>query len=134
MSSYRRFLLDMHIPDWDTAFLSVYDPRTMATRWSKAGIGSVMLYCLSHVGLAYWPTKVGTAHGELAGRDFVGESLAACRNEGLETYAYYSAVLLHIWSRGIDFDHTGVSDFLGGDFHGGGLEQQMISRFMTGLS
>jgi hypothetical protein len=270
MSSYRRFLLDMHIPDWDQAFLSAYDPREMAARWSAAGIGSVMLYCLSHVGLAYWPTKVGTVHGALAGHDFVGESLAACQGEGLEAYAYYSAifnnqawhehpdwrivpsappaigsfmgkryghvcpnnagyrgfaiaqidellehyefdgfffdmtfwpaiclcpscrdrfrsessleipetvdwsasswcafqaarehwmtefallltnrvkaqrpgipvyhnaaVLLHNWSRGIDFDHTDASDFLGGDFYGGGLEQQMISRFMTGLS
>jgi hypothetical protein len=270
MSSYRRFLLDMHIPDWDEAFLSAYDPRAMAALWAASGIGSVMLYCLSHTGLAYWPTKVSTVHGALTGRDLVGESLASCREEGLEAFAYYSAVfnnqawhehpewrivpsappaagsfmgkryghvcpnnegyqrfvlaqvdelmegygfdgfffdmtfwpaiclcpscrqrfrdesgleipetvdwysgawcafqsarehwmtefalllsgrvkehrpglpvyhnaavLLANWTRGIDFDHAGASDFLGGDFYGDGLEQQMISRFMTGLS
>ena len=26
--SYRRMLVDMHIPDWDPAFLSRYDPAS----------------------------------------------------------------------------------------------------------
>ncbi len=267
---FRRLLLDMHIPDWDEAFLSAFDPEAMASTWSAAGVESVMLYCLSHVGLAYWPSGVGPVHGALGKRDLVGESVAACKRLGLETFAYYSAifnnrawidhpdwrivpsapvakgsfmgkryghlcpnnaeyrrfalaqvdelagnypfdgfffdmtfwpaiclcpscrerfrseagqeipetvdwfsqawcrfqsarerwmsefalllsaevkkirpkmpvyhnsaVLLFNWSRGLDFDHAGASDFLGGDFYGDELEQQMTSRFMNGLS
>ena len=92
MNRYRRLLLDMHVPDWDEAFLSAFDPRAMAATWSAAGAGSVMLYCLSHVGLAYWPSKVGSVHGALRGRDLVGESVLACQRDGLEIFGYYSAI------------------------------------------
>ncbi len=92
MSTYRRFLLDMHIPDWDGAFLSSYEPAEAVRAWAGAGVESTMLYCLSHAGLAYWPTKVGIAHEALRGRDFVGEALGACRKNGIEAYAYYSAI------------------------------------------
>jgi hypothetical protein len=92
MKKYRRFLLDMHIPDWDEAFLSSYEPADSVAAWAGSGVESTMLYCLSHAGLAYWPTKVGIAHAAMKGRDFVGEALKACRKHGIEAFAYYSAI------------------------------------------
>jgi len=50
---YRRMLVDMHIPDWDPAFLAKYDPAAMAALFERAHLTSVMLYCKSHVGLCY---------------------------------------------------------------------------------
>ena len=77
MSTYRaglrRTLLDMHIPDWDDAFMSRYDPAALASLYDEAGITSAMLYCKSHVGLCYWPTTAGRMHGGIGGRDVVGE-------------------------------------------------------------
>ena len=270
MARMRRFLLDMHIPDWDELFLSEYDPKYITDLFEKAGIESVMLYCQSHLGLCYWPTKVGTVHGAARNRDLLGEMIELCRRKGMELYGYYSviynnqayldhpdwrlqsssdvtgvpflggryghvcpnhpdyrtfalkqveeiigsyqfdgfffdmtfwpaicicpscrdrfrsetgkeipdtvdwfdpdwcsfqrareqwmtefagdltgtvknvspnipvyhnfAVALFNWSRGINFDIAGHNDFLGGDFYGGPLEQQMISRFMLNLS
>jgi hypothetical protein len=49
---YRRMLVDMHIPDWDLAFLSKYEPGAMAALFQRADLTSVMLYCKSHVGSA----------------------------------------------------------------------------------
>ena len=39
----RRMLVDMHIPDWDPAFLSKYDPTAMAARFEQARLNAVMI-------------------------------------------------------------------------------------------
>jgi len=90
--AFRRMLLDMHIPDWDPAFLSRYDPAQLAERYQRAGVAAVMLYCKSHVGLCYWPTPHGRVHSGLRGRDVVGELLAGLQERGIATCAYYSVV------------------------------------------
>ncbi len=89
---YRRMLVDMHIPDWDPAFLSKFDPQAMAELYTRAGLSSVMIYCQSHVGLCYWPTRSGRMHAGLRGRDVVGEQLAALHERGLAVCAYYSVI------------------------------------------
>lgn len=89
---YRRVLLDMHIPDWDERFLSLYDPRQIVERYVRANLTSVMFYCQSHVGLCYWPTKSGKMHAGLKGRDVVGEMLGLLREKHLDACAYYSVV------------------------------------------
>ncbi len=88
----RRMLVDMHIPDWDPAFLSKYDPAAMAGLFERAHLTSVMLYCKSHVGLCYWPTKVGKMHSGIHGRDVVGELLGDLRARNIAACAYYSIV------------------------------------------
>ncbi len=64
---YRRMLVDMHIPEWDPAFLSKYDPAVMAEMFTRAHLSSAMLYCKSHAGLCYWPTKAGRATAATGG-------------------------------------------------------------------
>lgn len=89
---YRRMLVDMHIPDWDPAFLSKYDPAVIAEMFTRAHLSSAMLYCKSHVGLCYWPTKAGRMHAGLQGRDVVGELLGHLRAQNIAACAYYSIV------------------------------------------
>ena len=42
--SWRRMLIDMHIPDWEKEFLSKYEPEEIAEQYGKAGLQSVMFY------------------------------------------------------------------------------------------
>ncbi len=89
---YRRMLVDMHIPDWDPAFLSKYDPAAMAALFERAHLTSVMLYCKSHVGLCYWPTRHGKMHEGIRGRDVVGDLVKELRARDIAPCAYYSIV------------------------------------------
>jgi hypothetical protein len=90
--NYRRILVDMHIPDWNEMFLSQYNPRHMAEFYERAGVTSVMFYCQSHVGLCYWPTKVGKMHAGLKGRDIVRELLDELKRRNLSACGYYSLI------------------------------------------
>lgn len=89
---YNRMLLDMHIPDWDPAFLSRYEPTQVVAAQVAARAGSVMVYCQSHLGLCYWPTTRGRVHQAMGNRDWLGESLAALRQAGQEVFGYYSVI------------------------------------------
>jgi hypothetical protein len=91
-SRYNRLLLDMHIPDWDAALLSKYDPAHVARAQIAARAGSVMVYCQSHVGLCYWPTDVGRRHAAMKGRDWLGDSIGQLRDAKVEVYGYYSVI------------------------------------------
>ena len=88
----RRVLVDMHIPDWNPAFLSRLDPAEYAETILSGNITSTMLYCNSHVGPALYPSKVGPVHAALEGKDFVGEVVGACHARGVAVVAYYSVV------------------------------------------
>ena len=89
---YRRLLLDMHIPDWDDAFLSAYDPRGVVDRVVACGADSVMVSCQSHLGLCYWPTTSGRAHAAMKDGDWLGETIAGLRIAGTEVFGYYSVI------------------------------------------
>ena len=75
--TYRRTLLDMHIPGWDPEFLSEYEPEKLADLYASSNISGVLFYCKSHMGLNYWPAPVGGIHPAAKDRDLVGEMLAA---------------------------------------------------------
>ncbi len=89
---YRRMLVDMHIPDWDPAFLSKFDPAEMVRLYKVAGLTSVMFYAQSHVGLCNWPTRSGKMHEGLRGRDIVAETLKHLREAEMGACGYYSVV------------------------------------------
>jgi len=95
--SYRRILLDMHIPDWDEKFLSKLDPENLVNCYERAGATSVMFPCQSHIGLCYWPTQVGRMHGGIRGEDLVGRTLALLKKRGIAACAYYS-VIYNCWA------------------------------------
>ncbi|MFA5687892.1 MAG: alpha-L-fucosidase [Kiritimatiellales bacterium] len=90
--SYRRNLVDIHIEDWNPAFLSKLDPAVYVENLKTAQVKSAMIYANSHVGLCNWPTKTGAMHKGLNDRDFLGDVLALCAENGIDTVVYYSLV------------------------------------------
>ena len=91
-NSYRRNLVDMHIDDWNDAFLAKFDATRYVTLLKQANVQTAMIYANSSVGLCYWPTKIGRMHRNLKGRDILGEILNLCRTEGITTVVYYSGI------------------------------------------
>lgn len=90
---FRRTLLDMHIEDWDDAFLSKYDPEHYFEQLKKAHIDAAMIYVQSHVGLCYWPTKTGVMHKAFVGKeDQVKRLFDLCNTNGIKTILYYSEI------------------------------------------
>ncbi len=90
--SYRRNLLDMHIPDWDERFLSEFDPKKYVDMLALANVRSAMFYANSHVGNCYWPTKIGHMHKGLKGRDILGEVIDLCHQKRMDAIVYYSLI------------------------------------------
>jgi len=90
--SYRRNLVDMHVPDWDKRFLSEFDPKRYVDMLTLANVTSAMVYANSHVGNCYWPTKTGHMHKGLKGRDILGEVIDLCHQRGMDVIVYYSLI------------------------------------------
>jgi len=95
--TYRRSLVDMHIPDWDPALLAKFDPADFTKTIADAGFQSLMAYANSSVGLCYWDTKVGQKHHNMNGRDFFGEVMRERKRNGLRAVAYY-CVMFDNWA------------------------------------
>src|SRR5437762_1011930 len=91
LACQRHILLDMHIPDWDEGFLAQFDPVEMADLYQRAGADAVMLYANSHVGMCYWPTRVGHMHNGIAGRDIFGETVGLLHQRDIAVCCYYSS-------------------------------------------
>jgi len=122
--SYRRNLIDMHIPDWNDAFLSRFDPQRYVEMLELAQVDTAYVYTTSCLGLCYWPTKLGKMHAGLKGRDIVGEIFSLCHKRGINVIAYYNH-----WSRWacetypdwqiLSIDGRGSLDFLWSPGHYG---------------
>ena len=90
--TYRRLLVDTHVPDWDDRLLASFDATDYVSTIANAGFQSLMQYANSHVGLCLWRTDVGQMHRNMKGRDYFGEVMEQCRRHGLHRVAYYSLV------------------------------------------
>lgn len=90
--TYRRLLVDTHVPDWDDRLLASFDAADYVSTIAGAGFQSLMQYANSHAGLCLWATKVGQMHRNMKGRDYFGEVMEECRRYGLHRIAYYSLV------------------------------------------
>ena len=71
--TWRRAVIDMHIPDWDEKFLSQFDAEEYLQRLVTSRAQSIVCYAQSHVGLFNYPTKVGQQHRGLKGRNIFAE-------------------------------------------------------------
>ncbi len=91
-TAYRRAVVDMHIPDWDPAFLSEFDADQYVQRLVDARAQSIVAYAQSHVGLFNYPTKVGQQHRSLKGRDLVQEIIDRCHAHGIAVVIYVSLI------------------------------------------
>lgn len=116
-SSYRRHLIDVHIPDWDERFLSRLDPQQYVEMLQTANVDTAMIYSSSCLGISYWPTKVGHMHTGVKGRDILGEIIAGCHQAGLNVVVYFNfwskwAVEEHPDWRIVAADGRGTLDYL----------------------
>lgn len=91
-SAYRRAVIDMHIPDWDQAFLSKFDATEYADMLVKSRAQSIVCYCQSHVGLFNYPTKVGKQHAGLGGRNVMKEMIDRCHERNIAVVLYTSLI------------------------------------------
>jgi len=90
--NYRRNLIDMHIEDWNDAFLSKLNTETYISMLKKSNVQAAMVYANSHVGLCYWPTENGQMHLALKGNDFLGEMITKCHQENLDVIVYFTLI------------------------------------------
>ncbi|WP_409342803.1 beta-galactosidase trimerization domain-containing protein [Paenibacillus sp. MBLB4367] len=93
-TSFRRHLLDMHIPDWHPDFLAKLDSGRYLALLEQAHVDTAMVYTGSCLGICYWPTPYGHMHAGLQGRDFIGEMVEGCREKGIHVILYYN-----FWSK-----------------------------------
>jgi len=92
-NSFRRNLIDMHIPDWNPDFFSKIDPEQYVSMLKKANVDTAYIYTTSCVGLCNFPTKVGKMHEGLCGRDIIREITDGCRKAGIRPILY-----INMWS------------------------------------
>ena len=91
-ATYRRYSVDIHIPDWHPDLLGRFDAREFVGNIARARMQSFLMYTNSHAGLCLWRTKAGRMHANMGGRDFFGEVVAECRRQGIHPLAYFSLI------------------------------------------
>jgi len=87
-TNQRQIHLDFHTSPWigDTGI--DFDAREFARTMKKAHVNSVTVFAKCHHGQCYYPTKTGTQHPALKGRDLLGEQIEALHREGIRAPIY----------------------------------------------
>ncbi len=88
--TYRRFLIDMHIPDWDPDFLTQFDADYFFDALSAAKVATVTVPSNGHTGLCYWPTKSGRPHRNAP--NLLGQMIDGAHARGLNAVIYYCTI------------------------------------------
>jgi hypothetical protein len=70
---------NLHMPDWDPAIASRLNAKEIIRNVLKSNSNFFWLYAVDGAGNAYYPTKVGRMHLNLAGRDIVREVVDECK-------------------------------------------------------
>lgn len=89
---YRRNVIDMHIADWNEKFLSEFDPARYVQMLVMSQVKSAVVYTHSHVGLCYFPTKVGREHNAMKGKNNLAKVIEGCHKNGINVVLYYSLI------------------------------------------
>ena len=86
--SQRQVHLDFHTSPHITDVGTEFDARTFAQMFKNAHVDSVTIFAKCHHGQCYYPTKTGTIHPALRGRDLLGEQIEALHREGIRCPVY----------------------------------------------
>ncbi len=89
LQSYRRFLIDMHVPDWDAEFMLHMDPDELIARVAGAAATVVTVPANNHAGLNFFPSSVGAAHRGRGCAELLPRLLDAARAKGVGSVIYY---------------------------------------------
>src|SRR5580692_8845169 len=84
----RQIHLDFHTSPFIPDVASEFDPKEFARTFRRAHVDSVTIFAKCHHGMSYYPTKVGTMHPALKGRDLLGEMIEALHREGIRCPIY----------------------------------------------
>lgn len=86
--SKRQVHLDFHTSPLIPDVAAEFDAGAFASTFKQAHVDSVTIFAKCHHGMSYYPTKIGTTHPALGGRDFLGEMMEALRREGIRCPVY----------------------------------------------
>jgi hypothetical protein len=84
----RQVHLDFHTSPLIPDVASEFDAREFARTFKRAHINSVTVFAKCHHGQCYYPTKTGTQHPALKGKDLMGEMIEALHREGIRAPIY----------------------------------------------
>ncbi|KKR03474.1 MAG: hypothetical protein UT30_C0029G0002 [Candidatus Uhrbacteria bacterium GW2011_GWF2_39_13] len=90
--SYARVLVDNHITEDDTVFMTKFDPQQYVKTILSNGCEVCMVYACCHNGNCYYPSKVGHTHKNINGRDIFGQTISLLKDSGVTPIAYYTVV------------------------------------------
>ena len=88
LSHQRQVHLDFHTSPHIGDVASEFDAREFARVLKRARVNSVTVFAKCHHGMSYYPTKIGTPHPALKGRDLMGEQIEALHREGIRAPLY----------------------------------------------
>jgi alpha-L-fucosidase len=88
----RQIHLDFHTSPFIPDVGSEFDANEFAQTLKKAHVNSVTVFAKCHHGMCYYPTKTGTQHPALNGRDMLGEQIEALHRAGIRAPIYTTVV------------------------------------------
>lgn len=97
----RQVHLDFHTSPYIPDLFSEFDLTKFADTMQRACVNSVTIFAKCHHGMSYFPTKLGTPHPALGGRDMVAEMMTALHARGIQA-PIYSTVS---WEEKLAFEH-----------------------------
>jgi hypothetical protein len=84
----RQVHLDFHTSPFIPDVGSEFDAAAFAQTFRNAHVNSVTVFAKCHHGMCYYPTRSGTSHPALQGRDLLGEMIEALHREGIRAPVY----------------------------------------------
>ena len=87
-SHQRQVHLDFHTSPFIPDVGSEFDAEAFASTIRAAHVNSVTVFAKCHHGMCYYPTKTGTAHPSLKGRDLLGEQIETLHRAGIRCPIY----------------------------------------------
>jgi len=88
LSHQRQVHLDFHTSPFIGDVGVEFDPDRFAETFKRARVNSVTVFAKCHHGMSYYPTKSGTRHPALGGRDLLGEQIEALHRAGIRAPIY----------------------------------------------
>ena len=83
INQHRRLVhLDFHTSEFIPDVAVEFDGQAFAQTFKDAHVNAVTIFAKCHHGMSYYPTKVGTQHPALHGRDPKPEIDLRCFREG----------------------------------------------------
>lgn len=91
---WRKVHLDFHNSKHIARVGHEFDPAEFIATLKQAHVDSIVVFAKDMHGYCYYPSPTGPVHPGLS-RDLLGEQVRACKEAGIEVYAYYCTLWDH---------------------------------------